>query len=85
MASEDLTLSPQVMVDSYLRAYKQVHGRTLIVRHQFGEWYYINGETVHRLTLLQEITRLRGIAHKRRLQETDRPLVQRLIARLRGI
>jgi hypothetical protein len=84
MASEDLTLSPQIMVDSYQRAYKQVHGRTLQVRHQFGEWYYINGETVHRLTLLQEITRLRSIAHKQRLQNTDRSLVQKLITRLRG-
>ena len=85
MASEDLTLSPQIMVDSYQRAYKQVYGRTLQVRHQFGEWYYINGETVHRLTLLQEIARLRGIAQKQRLQNTDRSLVQRLITRLRGI
>jgi hypothetical protein len=85
MASEDLTLSPQIMVESYLRAYKQVHGRTLVVRHQFGEWYYINGETVHRLTLLQEISRLRSLAQKQRLQTTDRSLVQRLITRLRGM
>jgi hypothetical protein len=79
------TVTPKLIIEAYQRAYKQVHGRTLQVRHQFGEWYYVNGETVHRLTLLQEIARLRSLAQKQRLAKADKKLVQRLIARLRSL
>jgi hypothetical protein len=84
MNQYDATLSPQIMIESYQRAYKHVHGRTPVVRHQFGEWYYVQGETVPRTTLLAEIARLRSIAQKQRLQSTDRSVLNRLIARLRG-
>jgi hypothetical protein len=82
---EDATLTPSLLIESYQRAYRHVHGRSPVVRHQFGEWYYVNGEIVPRSTLLVEITRLRSLAQKQRLQATDKSLVNRLIARLRGI
>jgi hypothetical protein len=85
MNPADATLSPQIMVESYQRAYKQVHGRTPYVRHQFGEWYQVGSEIVPRSTLLSEVARLRSIAQKQRLQSTDKSLVNRLIAKLRGI
>lgn len=83
---DDPTITPKLVIESYQRAYRQVHGRTPAVRHQFGEWYYTNGETVHRRTLLAEITRLRNIAQKQRLNAiADRKLMQRIIAKLRGM
>lgn len=85
MNQADATLTPQLIVEGYQRAYKHVHGRTPQVRHQFGEWYSVSGEIVPRSTLLAEITRLRAIAQKQRLQSTDRSLMNRLIAKLRGI
>jgi hypothetical protein len=55
----------------------------------FAEWYQINGETVHRITVFQEITRLRTLAAEQRAQQRkppqDRGLITRLIARLRGV
>jgi hypothetical protein len=50
----------------------------------FAEWYQVNGETVHRLTLFGEISRLRSLAQQQRLAKTDRSIVQRLIAKLRA-
>ncbi len=85
MNQADATLSPQLIVESYQRAYKHVHGRTPQVHHQFGEWYQVGSEIVPRSTLLAEVARLRSIAQKQRLQSTDKSLVNRLIARLRGI
>lgn len=83
---DDPTITPKLVIESYQRAYKLVYGRTPAVRHQFGEWYYANGETVHRRTLLTEITRLRAIAQKQRINAmADRKLMQRIIAKLRGM
>ena len=83
---DDPTITPKLVMESYQRAYRHVHGRAPAVRHQFGEWYYVNGETVHRRTLLSEITRLRAIAQKQRLAAlADRKLMQRIIAKLRGM
>jgi hypothetical protein len=83
---DDPTITPKLIMESYQRAYRHVNGRPPAVRHQFGEWYYVNGETVHRHMLLNEITRLRAIAQKQRLNAlADRKLMQRIIAKLRGM
>ena len=83
-SNEATTLSPQEIVEHFQRAYKQVHGREPQVMHMFAEWYQINGEMVHRLTLFGEISRLRALAQQQRLAKTDKSIVQRLIAKLRG-
>lgn len=79
------TLTPQQIIDSYQRAYRQVHGQEPHVTHLFAEWYQVQGETVHRVTLFGEISRLRGLTQHQRTITTDKTLVQRLIARLRRI
>lgn len=84
VTSEAVTLTPQEILEHYQRAYRQVHGQEAHVIHMFAEWYQINGEMVHRLTLFGEISRLRGLAQQQRLAKTDKSIVQRLIARLRG-
>jgi hypothetical protein len=83
-STEAVTISPNEIIEHYQRAYKQIHGREPQVMHMFAEWYQVNGETVHRLTLFGEISRLRVIAQQQRLANTDRSIVQRLIAKLRA-
>lgn len=81
------TLTPKSIVDAFQRAYHQVYGREAQVVHMFAEWYQVNGETVHRITLFGEISRLRGLAQhqqQQRQSSTDKSVIQRLIARLRG-
>ena len=82
------TLTPKHIVDSFQRAYRRVYGREAQVVHMFAEWYTVNGETVHRMTLFSEISRLNELARvqaeQRRPTANDRNMVQRLIARLRG-
>lgn len=79
----DATLAPKHILENYRRAYKQVHGKEPHITHVFAEWYQVNGETVHRITLFGEITRLRALVQQQRLS-TDKSIVQRLIAKLRG-
>jgi hypothetical protein len=79
----DATLAPKHILENYRRAYKQVHGKEPHITHVFAEWYQVNGETVHRVTLFGEITRLRALVQQQRLS-TDKSIVQRLIAKLRG-
>ena len=68
----------------------------------FAEWYTVNGETVHRMTLFSETARLIELAKQQQAAQlaqqaaqqaqqsqrkplADRSMVQRLIARLRGV
>ena len=90
---DSTTLTPKYIVDSFQSAYRQVYGRDAQVVHMFAEWYTVNGETVHRMTLFSETSRLRELARVQQGQQaqrtqqkptTDRSMVQRLIARLRG-
>lgn len=80
------TLTPKVLIDGYERAFARVYGRPPSIQHVGGQWYYVNGETVHRLALIAEIGRLREQAQRApRYQPEDRSVIQRLIARLRGL
>jgi hypothetical protein len=83
--SDTTTLTPRQIVESFFRAYKLVHNREAHVTHISGDWYRVNGEIVHRITLLGEISRLHHLAQRQRLINADRSVVQRLIARLRGL
>ncbi len=86
MTPTDPTLTPDIIVEGYERAYRRIHGREPQIRHIGGQWYYVAGETVHRITLLAEIMRLRELAHRENPYEApNRSMIQRLIARLRGI
>lgn len=84
-AVKDATVKPQQVMDAYCRAFKMVHHREAHITHLFDDWYQVNGETVHRLTLFREITRLRELAQKHKINTADRSVVQRLIARLRSL
>lgn len=81
----DATVKPKLVMDTYRRAYQSVHHREPYITHLSDDWYQVNGETVHRLTLFREITRLRDMAQTHRLIKTDKSVVQRLINRLRNL
>jgi hypothetical protein len=81
----DPTLPPRYVVDTYRRAYETVHGRQPAVRYMGNHWYSVNGETVHRITLMEEIDRLSHLSQKQRIVSADKTIIQRLIARLRNL
>lgn len=83
--AESATLTPKDIIENYQRAYRHIHGQEPHVSHLFAEWYQVNGETVHRVSLFGEISRLRGLAQQQRLQKADKGVLQRLITRLRGL
>jgi hypothetical protein len=60
----EATLTPKHIVDAFQSAYRKVYGREAQVVHMFAEWYTVNGETVHRMTLFSEISRLNQLARE---------------------
>jgi hypothetical protein len=86
MSPDDITLTPEWIVNEYEAAYRKVHGYDPRIRHIGGQWYYIGGETVHRVALLTETARLRDIVKQQNpFSSPNRGMISRLIARLRGI
>lgn len=85
LAAEDSSTPPRYIVENYRIAYVSAHGREPAVRYMGNHWYYVNGETVHRLTLMEEIGRLRAMPSKQPFRRTERSIVQRLIDRLRSL
>lgn len=85
LAVEDHATPPRYVVENYRIAYVSANGREPAVRYMGNHWYYVNGETVHRLTLMEEISRLRAMPPKQPFRRTDRNIVQRLINRLRAL
>lgn len=80
---DDPTLPPRYIVDYYRQAYARVHKREPQCRYIGNHWYNVNGETVHRAMLMDEITRLRMLAQENSVSAADKSMIQRLIARLR--
>jgi hypothetical protein len=62
MSPDDPTLTPELIIHGYVRAYRKVYGREPRIRHIGGQWYYVGGETVHRVSLLNETLRLHQLA-----------------------
>jgi hypothetical protein len=86
MSPDDPTLTPELIIHGYVRAYRKVYGREPRIRHIGGQWYYVGGETVHRVSLLNETLRLHQLAPQQTSYATpNRGMIQRLIARLRGV
>ncbi len=81
---DDHTHDADHIVLCYQQVFKQVHGSVPRTRHMSSHWFQVNGEIVHRTTLIEEINRLRIIARKDHLRNTNKSLIQRLIGRLRS-
>jgi hypothetical protein len=86
MVADDPTLPPRYVVENYRRAYTVINGREPFVRYMGNHWYNVNGETVHRSTLMEEIARLRNLSQRQTIvANTDKSVIHRLIARLRSL
>ncbi|MEO8395346.1 MAG: hypothetical protein ABI700_20290 [Chloroflexota bacterium] len=86
MVADDPTLPPRYVVENYRRAYTVINGREPFVRYMGNHWYNVNGETVHRSTLMEEIARLRTLSQRQTIvANTDKGVIHRLIARLRSL
>ena len=84
--ADDPTLPPRYVVENYRRAYTTINGREPFVRYMGNHWYNVNGETVHRTTLMQEIARLRNQSQRSiNIAKAEKSVIQRLIARLRSL
>ena len=79
------TLTPQIISDSFRRAYKDFYGRDVHVIHCAAEWYQVDGEYVHRMTILQSLEHLREMLRARSTRDDKRNAVRRLIAKIRGL
>lgn len=91
MIADDPTLPPRYVIEHYRKAYLSVNGREPLARYMGNHWFKINGETVHRSTLMEEIARLRTLAQARAmaqaqsLQSSNKSIIQRLISRLKNL
>jgi hypothetical protein len=74
------TLTPKDIVDAFQRAYRKIYGREAQVVHMFAEWYTVNGETVHRMTLFREISRLNDLVKQQAIiaQQQQEQFVQQM-------
>jgi hypothetical protein len=74
------TLTPKDIVDAFQRAYRQIYGREAQVVHMFAEWYTVNGETVHRMTLFSEIARLNDLVKQQAIiaQQQQEQFIQQM-------
>lgn len=83
---DDPLMPPRHVVEHFRRAYLGVNGREPQVRYMGNHWYFVNGETVHRITLIQEIARLQEFSQKQHYHPpVEKSLIQRLISRLRSL
>ncbi len=79
------TLTPGDIAEGYQQLYKSMHGSSPRVQHMGGYWYKVNGEIVHRNTLIGEMHRLRDLKREQYRQKLERGLLSRLISKLRAI
>ena len=86
MVCDDPTLPPRYVIENFCRAYSVLNGKEPAVRYMGNHWYSVNGETVHRATLMEEIARLRNLSQRQTLNRAhDKSVIHRLIARLRSL
>jgi len=61
MMADDRTLTPGLILELYCEHYVRVYKRAPIARYMGNHWYNINGETVHRTVVMEEIDRLHAL------------------------
>lgn len=87
------TLTPHLILEGYSDLYQKIYSHAPQVDYMGNSWYRVNGELVHRSVLLSEIDRLRDIREvafqppkpQPHSAEAKKSMVQRLIAKLRGV
>ncbi|MDZ4763494.1 MAG: hypothetical protein SGI73_03010 [Chloroflexota bacterium] len=85
VVADDPTLPPRYIVETYRKAYESLYSCVPKIRYLGNHWYTVNDETVHRVTLMEEIARLRTANQKQDLMKTDKGIIKKLINKLRGL
>jgi hypothetical protein len=85
ITNDDPTLPPRYVVDSFKRAFEHAYGREASIRYIGNHWYHVNGETVHRVMLMEEIIRLHELEQQKPPPRAERSVIQRLIAKLKAL
>lgn len=73
------------VIKEYAHFFCMVYGRDPAAHYVRDGWYRINGEFVHHHVLLQQIDNLRHLARRKRMHESNKNAIQRLIEKLRGM
>lgn len=76
------------MVEMYRQAFLRLHQREPICQYLGNQWFNVNGETVHRAMLHDEIVRLHDLCQslpRRSVVTAEKSVIKRLIARLRSL
>jgi hypothetical protein len=77
------TLTPPIIMNSYVAAYHAVYGTKPNIEHLEGHWYIVDGYKRQRYWLLLEIERLRQQALSEAMSTVDpNNRVMRIIRRL---
>jgi hypothetical protein len=85
MARLDNPLSPTLILEDFKERYYQVYGRRATVDYLGRDWYRVNNESIHRVTLLNESERLRDLLRAKSAPKPPAPLLVRFIDRLRRL
>ena len=65
---ESASIPPQTIIDHFRRAFVCIYGRDPAVRYMGNHWYVVDGETVHRKTLMIETHQLEEMASARAVE-----------------
>jgi len=86
MISDDLTLTPDDLINEYRRLYTQACGSDPVIYYMGFGWYTLNNEVVHRRLIIEDMLRLNEMIRNRKRFPRPKPgLVQKLIDKLRGM
>ncbi|MBZ0276645.1 MAG: hypothetical protein K8I60_10890 [Anaerolineae bacterium] len=66
------TLQPEYLIESYRRAHEMVHHTPAHVTCISHDWYQINGEIVHRGTILAQTAQLSALAQQEHLHTHEK-------------
>jgi hypothetical protein len=83
--ADDPSIPPREIIETFKLAYSKVNSCDPIIVYRGNQWFIVNGEAVHRQMVIREIARLRGLAQKQTLRHADKGIINRLIAKLRGM
>jgi hypothetical protein len=83
--ADDPGVTPREIIETFRSAYKLVNACDPVIVYRGNQWFIVNGEAVHRAMVIREIARLRGLAQKQTMKQTDKSILTRLIAKLRGM
>lgn len=73
-----------MILKEYTHFFQMVYGRPPVAHYLRDGWFRINGEFVRYEWILQEIENLRHLARRKRMNQSNKSAIQRLIAKLRG-